>query len=335
MQYNVLSSHLASPDYFTSCKPSYLDASYRFESLCKKLDRETSSNSIICLQEISMEWAGLLYPYFSQRNYQLVTGLYGGKFNGYMGVAIAVPQDRYDLVSTNIKRIADTKFIPKAPLLTIIQKLMRFFLDLIGIRPVQSPWATATAIFNQMVTVELKCKESEEQFLVGCYHMPCKFRMPEVMTIHASLATQHLQKLARGRPYIFAGDFNIKPDSNTYKLLTEGTIESNESTKSDIPPTLDGDSWRMDVAPLRSAYKIAMGSEPDFTNYARIRDDPVFIDTLDYIFLSPQWLVDSVDELPHRSAVQEYGPLPTENEPSDHLPLYVNLSIKKDVEVCG
>ena len=29
------------------------------------------------------------------------------------------------------------------------------------------------------------------------------------------------------------------------------------------------------------------GSEPDFTNYAQIREDPVFIECLDYIFHSP------------------------------------------------
>jgi mRNA deadenylase 3'-5' endonuclease subunit Ccr4 len=54
--YNVLSSHLAEPSYFTNCYPEYLDADYRFESLLKKMDREVEKNAIICLQEVSADW---------------------------------------------------------------------------------------------------------------------------------------------------------------------------------------------------------------------------------------------------------------------------------------
>jgi len=38
---------------------------------------------------------------------------------------------------------------------------------------------------------------------------------------------------------------------------------------------------------MRSAYAVKNGSEPNFTNFAQIKDDPQFIDTLDYIFVSP------------------------------------------------
>lgn len=86
------------------------------------------------------------------------------------------------------------------------------------------------------------------------------------------------------------------------------------------------DSWTPTLqTPLRSAYNTSQGSEPDFTNYAQIQSQPVFIETLDYIFHSPEWIVDEVKPLPHRSEVQ--GPLPNEEEPSDHILLSAKLSL--------
>ena len=84
--------------------------------------------------------------------------------------------------------------------------------------------------------------------------------------------------------------------------------------------------WECELTqPLRSAYAVANGNEPDFTNYAQVQDDPVFVDTLDYLFLSPQWTVDRVLELPHRDEVA--GPLPIETEPSDHILIAAELSL--------
>lgn len=79
--------------------------------------------------------------------------------------------------------------------------------------------------------------------------------------------------------------------------------------------------------PLRSAYNTSLGSEPDFTNYAKIASEPPFIETLDYIFYSPDWTVESVKPLPHRDSV--VGPLPNEEEPSDHILLSASLSLQE------
>ena len=82
-----------------------------------------------------------------------------------------------------------------------------------------------------------------------------------------------------------------------------------------------------DVSPaLQSAYVVATGSEPDFTNYAKVQNDPVFIETLDYIFHSSGWNVDSVQALPHRDTVP--GPLPNKDEPSDHILISAKMSLK-------
>ena len=47
-----------------------------------------------------------------------------------------------------------------------------------------------------------------------------------VMVTHCALSAQHIQRYAKEDPYVYVGDFNIKPDSSMYKLLTEGEIDS-------------------------------------------------------------------------------------------------------------
>ena len=64
----------------------------------------------------------------------------------------------------------------------------------------------------------------------------------------------------------------------------------------------------------------------DFTNFAQIKGDPQFIDTLDYIFISPAVEVKEVMHLPHRNDVK--GPFPSKAEPSDHIMLAATLTVK-------
>jgi mRNA deadenylase 3'-5' endonuclease subunit Ccr4 len=53
-----------------------------------------------------------------------------------------------------------------------------------------------------------------------------------------------------------------------------------------------------------------------------------FIGTLDYIFLSDEWLVKAVQELPKLEDLK--GVYPDETEPSDHLLIAANLEIQHE-----
>jgi len=86
----------------------------------------------------------------------------------------------------------------------------------------------------------------------------------------------------------------------------------------------------LDAWPASPWRKVANGAEPDFTNFAQIKDDPQFIDCLDYIFISPGVEVAEVMQLPHRSEVK--GPFPAPNEPSDHILLAATLRIPGQLE---
>ena len=102
----------------TSCSgPEYIDF------VMSWVDKEISDGAIISLQEVSHQWAGVLHAYFAARGYYMVTGLYGNKFNGYMGVAVAVPTAKYDILDVDITRIADTKRLPRKPRAGFVQNI--------------------------------------------------------------------------------------------------------------------------------------------------------------------------------------------------------------------
>ncbi len=246
--YNVLSSFLSAANYFKNCKPEFLEPNYRLNELFKKLDIETDQDAVICLQEISTPWAGKLHSYFSEKGYYLVTGLYGNKWNGYMGVGIAIPSEKYEIEEVNITRISDTKKMPRKEKPTgYVVAITAFFTKLLATitgfflyfatlaRLYKAPetktdlWDNALYRSNQLVCVRLRDRKSDKVFCVGNYHMPCMFKLPSVMMVHCALSAQHLQRFACQHPYVYAGDFNIKPDSTMYRLMTEGKVEKTVS----------------------------------------------------------------------------------------------------------
>ena len=100
-----------------------LDPDSSYKKLVKRLDDEialkrgeAASLPVFCLQEVSRVWAGRLTAWFNARNYTCILSLYGSGFNGYMGCAIAVPLDAFDIVDCKIDRLSETQdFWPVDP----------------------------------------------------------------------------------------------------------------------------------------------------------------------------------------------------------------------------
>ena len=334
VSYNVLSSHLADPSHFSTLNPESLRASNRLPVVMKRLEEEMDKKAVICLQEVSNDWAGSLHTHFANRGYHLVTGLYGKKFNGYMGVAVAWPTSAFKVLDVDISRLSDKREggWPRGPKTSAVENFVRGFasfvrtkLENIGLlsKPKVDHWKMSENRFNILLTVKLEDLESGKSFCLGNYHMPCAFYAPMVMTIHSEMAAKHVETLADGMPYLLAGDFNIKPYTSSYQLLTTGKIDLGDP---DYPTPKFGMGWKPTISPLRSAYADADHGEPDFTNYARVREDEPFIDTLDYIFCSDEWKVLGVKETPNRD--QASGPFPNldVNEPSDHIMIAADMT---------
>ena len=183
--YNVLSSSLGSDSYYTSCNPEHLNSNYRLKLLKSKLEEEISRESIIALQELSHAWVNELHPFLLSKNYYLITGLYGNKFNGYMGVGIALPINKYDLVSVDIKRVADTKRFKRsssksssvsggngmmARLSGLVANKISSALSRLGLKKSRVAfWDSVMSRHNQMVCVRVVDKHSKQSLVVGAY----------------------------------------------------------------------------------------------------------------------------------------------------------------------
>jgi len=336
VSYNVLSSHLASPSHFTTLDPTHLEASNRLPLIFQKLEDEITKgkNTIVCLQEVSYDWASAFHTWFANRGYHFITGLYGKRFNGYMGVGVAYPTQVYETLDVDISRLSDKRIggwpVEPEPSTTTkvwngISSLWKVPLQTVGLAssPERDHWEISENRFNVLVTATLRDKTSGKSFCVGNYHMPCCFYAPMVMSIHSEMAARHVQEIASKKnvPFVLAGDWNITPQSPTYKLMTTGVLEKKDET---YPSTKYDMEWAPTIQPMRSAYAVA-GSEPDFTNYARVQENEPFIDTLDYIFLSKEWKVASVKEIMNRVDVN--GPFPNAKEPSDHVLIAADLEL--------
>jgi hypothetical protein len=254
---------------------------------------------------------------------------YGTFKNDFMGVALCLPNDRFILEDSQFIRPTDSKVWPKPKKnqsYWIVDRISNFFAwiwkqiqSLTGIKEKTDPWEVAKWRVNTLLVASLKCKESGKKSVVSTYHMPCSFWSPPSMVIHSALALQVVQAYAKDIPYIFCGDFNVKPGDASYILYTEGKLDS---THPDYPPPRDFDSWKPEVhEAVRSAYKECLGKEPEFTNHGNIFEEPLFTGTLDYVFYSPSKLLKVLDvlPLPSLSQIDQTKPLLSLKYPSDHL----------------
>ena len=85
--------------------------------------------------------------------------------------------------------------------------------------------------------------------------------------------------LADGNPYVFLGDFNIKPSDPIYSLITEGNAERTDN----LPRAISYEGWTSKVPePMKSAYVEATSREPDFTNFSILPHQKVRTPLLQY-----------------------------------------------------
>lgn len=344
--YNVLSSSLCSPFFFNRVNQAYCAFDYRYERVVEQLITEIKKQAVICLQEVSLLWVSKLVFFFESNHYTCVTSNYGIRNNGYMGICIAYPRNRYQLKASDVFCVTDTKVggwkDPSAKKDTTQPgRWTRMWLSLLSWlnlspkREKESLWDTAKSRNNTVICLRLA--NNTKEFMVATYHMPCIFWEPAVMSIHITMAIQAIQRLATKAnvPYIVAGDFNFKPISACYQFVTTGIFPAftNEPTdpevhgKPTLPSTLvyPGDPFRFELteqACLKSAYAENQGKEPAFTNYAWTEKmKETFADTLDYIFYGGEGdrlRVRSVKELSTRE-IQLLDSLPSATEGSDHL----------------
>jgi len=315
VSWNVLCPQLCTDIIFPHSRLPDLDDDIRWGRVLRKLSEKVEENAVICLQELSQDWCARLHVFFLKSDYCLVSSNYGKEGDGYMGVAVAFPRRLYDLPAVSIKRVSEA--LPRHHSPTEGQGHDH------GNSP--SSWTISRSRQNRMISLRLRPRGTtyaDKDFVVSTYHMPCFFRDMKVMVIHASLAAQCALEFAGDLPLILAGDFNFRPGSAPYALLTNGSLPKEHH---DHPGPCE--DWDLDssLRVLRSAYNEKHPSgEPNFTNYSWTKEDAdPFIGTLDYIFVSKHPEVLQVDRLPTLHESRDH--LPHEHEPSDHLMISARL----------
>ena len=75
----IASYNILTPPYASShvCEATFLSEAYRLELLKGKLNSEISLRSIICLQEVCLDWAGKLSAFFASAEYAFMVANYG------------------------------------------------------------------------------------------------------------------------------------------------------------------------------------------------------------------------------------------------------------------
>lgn len=358
IQWNILSPALADPESFPHCNPAALDPEARWVNISNRIKKEINDSSktkpTFCLQEICQNWLSRLITLFEAHNYVLVHRSYGTEKNDYMGIGIAYPRDLYHMTGCNIVRVADK--IPTPPKNTVVavaqpglltnlyHSSVNFGYDLFAKltgKTVPTPvdqWEVARHKWNMMVMISLVHADlykqnggwdPKDEFIVATYHMPCDFMKWTVMTLHSYYSSMIVQEWATQNgitSFVFAGDFNIKPDSPQYKFLTQGEVPKLQTLEQGGLTCMP---WYNDsFQPMVSAYVALYQQEPRFTNYAHSsRSENPFEATIDYIFTDTDtWSYDDGLQLPPSNGAAHFETtLPTLEEPSDHLMIEVTL----------
>jgi mRNA deadenylase 3'-5' endonuclease subunit Ccr4 len=318
VSYNVLVPILADrPEHYPKCQPRFLKTNYRWNLIQSQLEQEIvhHENTVICLQELSLPLLPQVELFFRRLNYTFFHNLYAHRGHDYMGVGIAIPISM-QLNSISIIKIGDhiqsisKPYEKKSKLFTwgwdIYQFVMNKFID-----PVSDPWKTAMARANTLIGLELVI--DGKPLYIGTYHMPCRYKEPDVMAIHSSIVKDLMFQLAAGQNFILAGDFNIKPRDSCYQALTEkGYVDPNYPKSSTYEVSYRPNAEHV----LKSAYREKNGMEPVYTDFSDTPHSPNFCETLDYIFFDGDLTVEDVLELPDHPTSESY---PDETHPSDHL----------------
>lgn len=352
VSFNVLSSALSPPDCFSKARPEDCLPENRLKVLTVKLQEYIREEHIICLQELSRNWHAKLLPFFRQNGYTIVVSSYGYAQNDYMGVAIACKDSLYEIAEVRNQCVADYANWPVAKEETPVHYLgMSTWTTWINYvwkqytRPSNeedkasslNEVGIARKKENTLLMLRLKPRNFVlgQEFIVGTYHMPCSFMQRTVMVLHAAAVSNQIREFAAhgNTPYILAGDFNMSPDSEEYKLMTTGSVSNKfRETLTSCYPNLPTSAFHTNE-PLQSAYHSIHGKEPPFTCYATTcykgwEND--FIGPIDYIFVSPHCDVKQVLQLPEQPLPEHGASLPSAANPSDHLPIGAAIEIKND-----
>lgn len=323
--YNVLTPKYCNKKKFPMNNIEDLNNHIRLNKIKKLFLDQIENESIICLQEVSRDWAGVFQLLCDNNNYNFVKSLYGYPKNGYMGIVIAYPK-KYKLLDLNIRRISE--FIDyNVKKKNYCEEFIDCVYEFISAKDAVTPiFDIAKNRYNTAIALKLQLKDDENSrpFWIINYHMPCIWRNQEIMMLHAAYFKKFVEQVcSKGKDHcIVVGDFNSQPNSFPYEILVASTLIGIDNYFKDF------NDFELPIVDMKldSVYKKFYGKEPEATNYSYCDFNGPFKGTLDYIFVNNDINVLKVNEIGYMDSY-----MPNEDNPSDHIPLYCELEIEDDL----
>lgn len=329
--YNVLNPRLCTPEWFPECHPDALVESARLELVKARLQEFMMGRNIICLQEVNREWGDQFMPLFDAQNYGCIFAEHGSPYQNFMGIMLAWPRERLVLLEECTSRLVDlpwsrqlasslqsalTKTLPEGTWWKQIYDSIWYYFRRGMQRVVRATTTTfvsapqlakptsqelAFTSYHRIIWARFQFianNVTPYQFCVTNYHMPCKFKDNEFMQLHVRMLCLAATRLSKGTPVILCGDLNLTPQSPAFRLLKQ-------SLQNFTHPTRTMTCWSKN------------------TQNGELKDQ------LDYILYNEQdWECVSNRGFDYEGM---QGPLPTVQEPSDHLPVLIGLRLCQGV----
>jgi mRNA deadenylase 3'-5' endonuclease subunit Ccr4 len=171
------------------------------------------------------------------------------------------------------------------------------------------------------ITCLIKKINSGCQFVLSTVHLISNPELSDVKHLQTLAVLKSLELMSNNGkiPSILCGDFNSLPSSSVYDTITNGNINYEHSDFKSHKNSIITKKKRNKFI-MNSAYKKYHGYEAPFTNYTDI-----FNGTLDYIFISNEWKIRHMNNIPSIKDITNEIAIPNSIFPSDHIPLICNL----------
>jgi endonuclease/exonuclease/phosphatase family metal-dependent hydrolase len=266
----IISFNILTREYYKEYEThEKINNDFRKKFIFYLLNKWTSSKikPLIALQEVTGEWKDDIEKIFINNGYNYFSMNYGYRGNGYFGILSAVPK-KYKVLKIdyiNIPNLTKENSLLEEEYIDDLLKTNHFLIQLI-----------------------LKDKKP---FIFYNYHLPVPKPNSSNQLIHA-ITIKKIMCNMKNYPIIWAGDFNVKPDSEIYNLIKKVKF-----------PNCNLE--------FKSSYKSFHGSEPTMTTYTRY-----FRETLDYIFITKEFKCINSIVLQYNEEI-----MPNIYNPSDHMPL--------------
>ncbi|EDV28922.1 uncharacterized protein TRIADDRAFT_20232 [Trichoplax adhaerens] len=312
VSYNVLADTYSSQEHtqkvlFPYCPPYALSIDYRKLLITRELYGYNAD--IICLQECDKDIFNQFYaPFMKGLGYD---GIQDSKINNREGEATFYHMDRFNMIDHHCQSIGNTlkndeifEQICKCPTLKYRLLNRNSIVQIVTLQPKELENIRLVVVNTHFY---FRPQASHIRILQGYSMLKCVEKYCEKF-------------IGNDVRVLYCGDFNSHPRTALVKLMTTGSVQSNDPVWHE-----GGEEEFCENISLRNDKKcVSFTGYPQFTNFVN-----GFVECLDYIFGQPEhFQVEQVFPSMTEEVAAAYTALPSVVSPSDHVAIGCDLRLK-------